>query len=296
MRFMMEQKKINVLNRNISYLDNGSGELGTILFIHGNSFSSKTFSKQFESSIFEGYRLLALDLYGHGDSENLLNPFGYHLPQYAKLVVEFIKELRLSNIIIAGHSLGGHIALELLTEKMEGLISGVFVWGTPPLSNPIKEVTAFLPNPAGAYLYQSSLSEEESIEFVSQCFDEWTEELSEMVKIVLKTSADARPSLGASIGQLNFADEVKAIENAPFEVALVYGTEDRFINADHFKSLEIENLWEGRSHCLEGSHFCHLDSPEDFNQLLLQYIQDQGELFFSHNGKVIVEDDIARVL
>lgn len=290
----MEQKIINILNRKISYLDNGSGELGTIIFIHGNSFSSQTFSKQFNSSLFEGYRLLALDLYGHGESEKLLNPFGYHLPQYAKLVVEFIKELGLSNTIIAGHSLGGHIALELLSHKMKELVAGVFVWGTPPLSNPIKEVTAFLPNPAGAYLYQSLLSDEEAIEFVSQCFGEWREELNDMVRIVKKASPDARPSLGASIGQLNFADEVKAIENAPFEVALVYGSEDRFINADHFKSLEIENLWEGRSHCLEGSHFCHLDSPEDFNQLLLQYIQDQGELFFSHNGKVVIENSINR--
>lgn len=268
----MEQKKINVLNRSISYLDNMSGELGTILFIHGNSFSSKTFSKQFESSIFEGYRLLALDLYGHGDSENLLNPFGYHLPQYAKLVVEFVKELGLSNVKIAGHSLGGHIALELLTHKIEGLVSGVFVWGTPPLSNPIKEITAFLPNPAGAYLYQSSLSEEESIEFVSQCFGEWKEELSEMVRIVQKTSVDARPSLGASIGQLNFSDEVKAIEEAPFEVALVYGTEDRLINATHFNSLEIQNLWNGQAYPLKGSHFCHIDQVNDFNFLLLDYV------------------------
>lgn len=288
----MEQKIINILNRKISYLDNGSGELGTIIFIHGNSFSSQTFSKQFNSSLFEGYRLLALDLYGHGESEKLLNPFGYHLPQYAKLVVEFMKELGLSNVIIAGHSLGGHIALELLTNKIEGLVSGVFVWGTPPLSNPIKEVTAFLPNPAGAYLYQSSLSEEESIEFVSQCFGEWTEDLSEMVKIVRKTSADARPSLGASIGQLNFADEVKAIEKASFEVAVVYGTEDRFINPDHFKSIEMQNLWGGQFHPLNGSHFCHTDHSEDFNQLLLQYIQDQGELFFSHDRKVVIEDSI----
>ncbi|MFY7991714.1 MAG: alpha/beta fold hydrolase [Bacteriovoracaceae bacterium] len=270
----MEQKKINVLNRNIAYLDSMSGELGTILFIHGNSFSSKTFSKQFESSIFEGYRLLALDLYGHGDSENLLNPFGYHLPQYAKLVVEFIKELGLSNIIIAGHSLGGHIALELLTHNIEGLVSGVFIWGTPPLSNPIKEVSAFLPNPAGAYLYQSNLSEKESIEFVSQCFGQWTEELSEMVKIVRKTSADARPSLGASVGQLNFADEVKAIEKAPFKVAVVYGTEDRLIDAAHFKSIDIKNLWNGQAHPLNGSHFCHIDKVDEFNLLFLDYVQD----------------------
>lgn len=290
----MEQKIINILNRKISYIDNGSGELGTIIFIHGNSFSSQTFSKQFNSSLFEGYRLLALDLYGHGDSEKLLNPFGYHLPQYAKLVVEFIKELGLSNTIIAGHSLGGHIALELLSHKMKELVAGVFVWGTPPLSNPIKEVTAFLPNPAGAYLYQSLLSDEEAIEFVSQCFGEWREELNDMVRIVKKASPDARPSLGASIGQLNFADEVKAIENAPFEVALVYGSEDRFINPDHFKSIEMQNLWEGQSHPLKGSHFCHIDHSEDFNQLLLQYIQDQGELFFSHDRKVVIENSINR--
>ncbi len=290
----MNKKSIKILTANISYLEKGEAELGTILFIHGNSFSSETFSEQFNSSLFEGYRLIALDLYGHGDSESLLNPFGYHLPQYAKLIAEFIKELELSNLVIAGHSLGGHIALELLAQKLEK-ISGVFVWGTPPLSNPIKEVGAFLPNPAGAYLYAPTLTEEEAIEFVSQCFGEWKDELNTMVKIVGKTSTDARPSLGASIGQLNFADEVKAIEQAPFPVAVVCASEDRFINADHFHNLTIQNLWEGSSHRLIGSHFCYMDHPEEFNQILLQYIQDQGELFFSNHNKVIVENDIVRI-
>lgn len=289
----MKQETVTILGSKISYLDNGSGDLGTILFIHGNSFSSQTFTAQFDSPLFKNYRLLALDLYGHGESEQLVNPFGYHLPQYAKLVVEFIKELHLANVVLAGHSLGGHIALEILGSHVEGLVSGVFTWGTPPLSNPIKEIHAFLPNPAAPLLYKSVLHSEEAIEFVTQCFGTWSEDLRPYADIVLKTSSEARPSLGASVGQLNFADEVKAITKAKFPVAIMYAHEDKLINPDHFLSIQNENLWEGKCHSLPGSHFCHLDHPEEFNQSLLSYTQSIENLFFSDDRKVIIKDHVS---
>ena len=288
----MEQRKLRVLNRDISYLESGKAELGTILFIHGNSFSSQTFSKQFESPLFEGYRLLALDLYGHGDSEKLLNTFGYHLPNYAKLVIEFLKELNLSQVILAGHSLGGHIALEVLTNKIQNLVAGVFVWGTPPLSNPIKEGSAFLPNPAGVYLYQANLSHEEATEFVMNCFGDWSGNLESYIEVVKKTSVDARPSLGASVGQLNYSDEILAIKKAPFPVAVAYGKEDKFISPEFFKELKLSNIWENKAHPVNGSHFCHIDGVEEFNQTLLNYIQDCENLFFSDDREIIIENHI----
>lgn len=290
----MDKKSIKILTANISYFEKGEAELGTILFIHGNSFSSETFSEQFNSSLFDGYRLIALDLYGHGDSDKLLNPFGYHLPSYAKLVIEFSKKLGLSNIILAGHSLGGHIALEVLAQKLDKLVAGVFVWGTPPISNPIQEGNAFLPNPAGVYLYQSILSSEEASEFVMNCFSDWDSNLSRYIEMVKQTSQDARPSLGASVGQLNFSDENAAILSAPFRVAVAYGTDDKLIASHFFEKLHIENLWEGRAHSVRGSHFCHIDNSLEFNQTLLNYIQDLGELFFPDNGKVIIEDQVIR--
>jgi pimeloyl-ACP methyl ester carboxylesterase len=291
----MKQSKVKILGSEIAYLDNGSGDLGTILFIHGNSFSSQTFSKQFESATLEGYRLIALDLYGHGDSEKHENILGYTLPSYSKLVLEFIRELKISDVILAGHSLGGHIALEALTSNLEKLVSGVFVWGTPPLSNPIKELSAFRPNPAGAYLYQPALTNEEAIEFVTQCFGEWNESLRKYVDVVVNTVLEARPSLGASVGQLNFSDEVEAIENASFPVGIIYGSDDNFMSAEHFSSLKMKNLWRNKCHSISGSHFCHFDRSEEFNRLLLSYVQDQDRLLLTNHGKVVTKNNISGI-
>lgn len=287
------KKSIQIDGRTIAYLDNEQGQLGTILFIHGNSFSSETFLAQFNSEILSEYRMLALDLYGHGDSDKLLNPFGYHLPNYAQLVIEFLKALRIENAVLAGHSLGGHIALEILSSDYKNF-SGIFVWGTPPLSNPIKEVDAFLPNPSGKFLYQENLSLLEAQIFVSECFGRGEKNLKFYVDIVMKTVGNARVSLGVSVGQLKFSDEVKAIEKSSIDVGVIYSLDDKLVNPYHLKKISLSKLWKNQTHELAGSHFCHIDQSEDFNQLLLNYIQDQENSFFTNNNKVIVEKQVTR--
>ncbi|RLA00888.1 MAG: alpha/beta hydrolase, partial [Gammaproteobacteria bacterium] len=57
----------------IAITESGSGET-CLLFIHGNSSSKSVFSKQLSSDLAKKYRLIALDLPGHGDSDNALNP------------------------------------------------------------------------------------------------------------------------------------------------------------------------------------------------------------------------------
>jgi pimeloyl-[acyl-carrier protein] methyl ester esterase len=81
------------------------GEGKTLVFIHGWSFDSGVWLRQINN--FNGYKIIVLDLPGHGNS-------GY------KEKIDLIEELKfifdrlgLSNINLIGHSLGGLMALKL---------------------------------------------------------------------------------------------------------------------------------------------------------------------------------------
>lgn len=78
-----------------------------VLFIHGAGGTSEVWSNQLFP--IEGYRLLALDLPGHGHSEGNA---ARDIKEYSRFIADFIQTLDFHSVILAGHSMGGGIVLE----------------------------------------------------------------------------------------------------------------------------------------------------------------------------------------
>ncbi|RBW71341.1 alpha/beta hydrolase [Bacillus taeanensis] len=89
----------------------------TFLMIHG--FLSSTFSfRKLLPFLISEYSAISLDLPGFGKTEKSTK-FIYSYQNYGKLVVDFIKQLKLKNVIIVGHSMGGQIALQVAKQAPE---------------------------------------------------------------------------------------------------------------------------------------------------------------------------------
>jgi non-heme chloroperoxidase len=83
----------------------------TILFIHGMSQSHLAFEPQFQSALAEKYRLVALDLRGHGGSAKPWKKEDYAGSEiWAKDVAAVIEALRLDDVTISAWSFGTFIA------------------------------------------------------------------------------------------------------------------------------------------------------------------------------------------
>ena len=94
----------------------GHGDL-PVLLIHGNSLSREVFRMQLGGALSAKYRLVALDLPGHGNSGNALNPSRtYTRPGLADAVIEVLGLLGLGEVVVVGWSLGGHIALQMASQ------------------------------------------------------------------------------------------------------------------------------------------------------------------------------------
>ena len=98
-----------------------------LVFIHGAGESSRVWQSQLDH--FGASRAFPIDLPGHGERADTLPP-EVSVLDYARVAHEIIfRELHLNAPIIAGHSLGGAIALTMALEYASQL-SGLILIGT----------------------------------------------------------------------------------------------------------------------------------------------------------------------
>ena len=114
---------------------------GTLFCIHGNSSSSKVFEdlKQNQNS---KYDVFLIDLLGHGTNQEKQNMSDFSLKSQKEYLLKQLKYHK-GNVILVGHSLGGHLAIEI-AEKIDNL-KGLIIIGTPPVKKPMNLEEAFLP-------------------------------------------------------------------------------------------------------------------------------------------------------
>lgn len=102
----------------VNYYDSAPGEtkLQPVLFMHGLGGCWQAW--QFQEPAFAargGYRFIAVDLRGHGQSSKPHAP--YTVEQMAQDVAELIDELRLGPVYLVGHSLGGMVSFQLAATR-----------------------------------------------------------------------------------------------------------------------------------------------------------------------------------
>ncbi len=94
----------------ISYSVYGQGKI-TLLFVHGWSCDSRYWYKQI-SSFSKKYRIVTIDLAGHGHSGYARKD--YTMPLFGDDVKSVIETLDAENVILIGHSMGYLLSQKLL--------------------------------------------------------------------------------------------------------------------------------------------------------------------------------------
>lgn len=106
---------------NIAYMEAGQGG-PVIIFIHGLGSYSPAWKRNL-TELSQHSRCIAIDLPGYGRSDKY--PHSGLMSFYAGIINELTEELRLDKVFLAGHSMGGQIAITtalLYPDKVKGLI------------------------------------------------------------------------------------------------------------------------------------------------------------------------------
>lgn len=275
----MRAAKIKIGDIDINYYESPapspSTSRQTVFLIHGNSSSAAIFRPQFESELANKYRLMAIDLPGHGDSEKAKDPENtYFMRGLASTLVSIAEKVDASDAIFVAWSMGGNILLEAI-ESLP-LAKGFCIYGTAPIGVPPAMGEAFFPTPLLEYVFNEQLSDEQ----VRQWADYALKPGSELDRQVLTDAIEraderVRASLGNAIVSAAYTDEIEILKNLSRPIAILHGKEERLLNIDYLKSLDIPTLWRESVQVIsDAGHSPHIENPEEFNSLLEEFIED----------------------
>ena len=270
----MDVKKIAAGGQQIAYYES-SGMGPSMMLIHGNSASSQTFKAQVLGELGQKYRVVAMDLPGHGESEQAANPAAtYHMPGYATVVAEVAQKLGLTDGVFVGWSLGGHIVLEAV--KMLPDAAGFAIFGTPPLAFPPDMDNAFLPNPSMGAAFAAELTQEQMEGFAAACLaPDCTHDLAPYVADIARTDGRARATMAASIAPDGYEDEVEIVKSMKRPLAILHGEKEQLVNVDYISQLEMPTLWRGAAQLIPGAgHTPQTETPEAFSALVSAFVDD----------------------
>jgi pimeloyl-ACP methyl ester carboxylesterase len=112
----------------LEVVEKGPRDASPIVLIHCFSCAINWWNRMMPI-LARDHRVIAVDLLGHGGSEKPTS--GYTIPNQADLVAQALARLGVRDAVVAGHSLGGSVAVGL-AERSPQLVKKVMIIDTPP--------------------------------------------------------------------------------------------------------------------------------------------------------------------
>lgn len=246
-----------------------------VFLLHGNSLSASSFERQLMAFELRQFRLVALDLPGHGQSPNA--PGHYTIGGMKDVVVAVVLALGLANALAVGHSYGGHLLLEALPELPA--LRGLLAIGAPPVSTDADFQAAFRFDETALLFYAPSLSPSQVQALARFCLRPGAPaaEVAPLAAALARADGQARTALAASIAAGGLAAEVGYVAHTAVPLALAAGEYDTALNFAYFDALTAPSRWEKPLHQIPAAgHTPFLENPAAFNQLLLRFLAATG--------------------
>jgi pimeloyl-ACP methyl ester carboxylesterase len=250
--------------------ESGGGGI-PLLLIHGNSFCRGVFRHQLQGPLAEKHRLIAFDLPGHGESSNAPDPArSYTLPGLADAAVELLEKLGVTEAVVLGMSLGGHIGIEMVP-RFPGM-RGLMIVGSPPVGRN-NMAQGFNASAQMGVAGKQDLSEVEIEAFVQGIFGESADPF--LRECVARADGRFRKRLFEAARAGAGVDQRMIVETSPVPLAVVNGGADRIVNLDYFDTVAYALLWEGHPRRVAGSgHAPFWEAPNEFNPILERFLRD----------------------
>lgn len=231
-----------------------------IVFIHGSGDSARVWRLQLE--YFGAGRAFAIDLPGHGQRPDSL-PEEVSILDYARSAHEIIfDELQLDHPVIAGHSLGGAIALTMGLEYAPEL-GGLILIGTgarlrvhPDLLKGAKE----MPQQANVQLQRLAIASTTNPSILASPADEQA-----------KTGPNM---LYRDLSACNLFDVMSRLTEISLPTLIICGAEDRLTPVKYSDYLHIHIVGSTLRIIPNAGHYVFREQPEAVNRTIEEWMQE----------------------
>ncbi|MBX3584526.1 MAG: alpha/beta hydrolase [Rhizobiaceae bacterium] len=256
---------IRVLDRQgtkLAVLDTG-GDGEAIVLVHGWCCDRSFFHPQVEYFSNAGYRILAVDLRGHGESD--APPGSYGMQVFADDVAWSAREIGVKDPVIVGHSMGGVVAFDVAA-RYPDLISGVVMIDSSVVRSiaALRAIDGLCDALAGPDRVRIAR------EYVHNALFIATDDPARRDSILNRMAATpAHVMLGAMIGLRDYDPSyASGLINAP----CVFISADQPIPRTDIGALQalVPQLMTGRT--VGSGHFCQLEVPQQVNAMIDRFL------------------------
>lgn len=272
-----ETQKIAVVGTSagrIAVRDEGSGR-PALLLLHGSSFSKEIFEPLIRQPSLSRSRRVAIDLPGHGGSDDAADPHRtYSVPGLAAIVREVLAALGLEGCVLLGWSLGGDVAMQFLGP--EPIVSGVALVSAPPVPGGILGKLRGYRLTGALLARKSKFTRRDALRFERQCIGKSAE--GRFVGTLQRTDPLMRPRLARAALIDDGTDQRQVVRSTDVPVWLVAGAHDPLLRIRYVRRFRARTLHGDAAWIVpEAGHAPFLDRAEEFAAGLAEFVQASAE-------------------
>lgn len=256
----------------IAFTDAGDGP--AVLFLHGYPFDKSMWSDQIESLATAGFRAIAPDLRGFGETPSTGEVTS--MDEMARDAVGRLDQLGVEQAVVCGLSMGGYVAFEfvqLFPDRVRGLVlAGTRAPADNEQEKAAREQQVQTMLRAGMVpISIATLPKLLSARTLGEKPDV-AKRVREMI-----TRSDPRSAAAAQRGMAARRDYSEDLSNINVPTRIIVGREDsiRPVSDAEFMHERIVNS------CLEiiedAAHMTNLEQPEGFNAVLLSFLNELNQ-------------------
>jgi pimeloyl-ACP methyl ester carboxylesterase len=256
------------------------GKGPVLLFSHGVTLSNRVWVKQFEQLPEQGFRCIAFDHRGHGDSK--CGTTGHSILNLAEDVRTVLERMNLRDVVLVGHSMGGIAMLafaarypEVAAERVRGLVlmstaAKTFLAGANRLRTLFERMTGGAPSAA-------ELMRQRNLGFLLARIGFGRDPQPSHVELVREMiAACERVDSQAAINALVGLDMTADLPNITVPTLILSGSND--LITPPAESRRIAELIPGaRLEVFDGAgHMLMLERTDDVHALITGFARDLG--------------------
>lgn len=251
----------------LTHQDTGSGP--PIILIHGLA-SDHNIWAGIIPFLQEDYRVIAVDLRGHGSSSKTSGPYSMEL--FSRDICSLLDSLNIRQAHFIGHSMGGAVAQEIAINNPDRVISLTLISSFAYQDFQLKKSLINLRNVIGESGYDEFFNECLKTTHSPGYIKENLELLNQFRKDMSKTSSI--PSLIASINACLKVNNLDSLRNITAPTLIMSSRKDRFISTDQGIIMN-EHIPHSKLEIIVGtSHNTIVEEPQKAYEVIKAFLDE----------------------
>ncbi|MEI7846626.1 MAG: alpha/beta hydrolase [Chloroflexota bacterium] len=253
----------------MNFLDPNPKGFPIVLLLHGLGVNSSSWMLQFDTLISAGFRPIAPDILGFGESE--YDGLGWSIARNADLLIELLTQFNSGPVFVVGLSMGGVIAQQL-TLSYPTFVKKLVLVSTFTKLRPTKLFTWFYFLLRALMVYIFDIKTQAKIVALKVFPAPGQLHLRKMAEAQI-AQADPR-AYREAMKSLFLFNSTKRLKEITIPTLVVIGENDTTISPAH--QMELSKNIPGAKHIIiqKGGHAVTIDHYDEFNQALLKFLHE----------------------